>query len=67
MASFAAQLKGKFFGVVNCFTGWASGGAGVDKDTPPEESTKLCTVQQVRFAYSSSSMITCEWTVIGCN
>ncbi|KAG0527718.1 hypothetical protein BDA96_06G257200 [Sorghum bicolor] len=48
MASFAAQLKVKFLGVVDRITGWANDGASVDKDTPPEEeeSAKLRTVQQ---------------------
>jgi hypothetical protein len=51
MASFAAQLKGKFLGVVDRITGWASGGTGVDKDsTLPEESAKLRTVQ-VHFVF----------------
>jgi hypothetical protein len=46
MASFTAQLRDKFLGVIDHITGWAS---GVAKDTPPEESTKLQsrTVQQV--------------------
>ncbi|NP_001350712.1 uncharacterized protein LOC100275325 [Zea mays] len=45
MASFTAQLRDKFLGVIDHITGWAS---GVAKDTPPEESTKLQsrTVQQ---------------------
>jgi hypothetical protein len=30
MASFAAQLKGKFLDVVDRITGWASGGSGID-------------------------------------
>jgi hypothetical protein len=47
MASFAAQLRDKFLGVIDNITGWTS--SGVAKDTPPEESTKLQsrTVQQV--------------------
>nr|ACG46493.1 hypothetical protein [Zea mays] len=46
MASFAAQLRDKFLGVIDNITGWTS--SGVAKDTPPEESTKLQsrTVQQ---------------------
>jgi hypothetical protein len=46
MASFAAQLKDKFLGVIYRVTGWSSGGAGVGKDTIlPEEPTKFAIVQ----------------------
>ncbi|KAG0527719.1 hypothetical protein BDA96_06G257300 [Sorghum bicolor] len=48
MASFAAQLKDKFLGVIYRVTGWSSGGAGVGKDTIlPEEPTKFAIVQPV--------------------
>ena len=45
MASFAAQLKDKFLGVLDRITGWGSGGAGVGKHTLPEEPAKFHIVQ----------------------
>jgi hypothetical protein len=51
MASFAAQLKDKFLGLVDRVTGWGGCGCGCgtgasrDKDVP--EATKLPNVQQV--------------------
>jgi hypothetical protein len=45
MASFAAQLKDKFLGVVERITGWGSGGAAVGKHTLPEEPADFHIVQ----------------------
>jgi hypothetical protein len=45
MASFAAQLKDKFLGVVERITGWGSGGAALGKHTLPEEPADFHIVQ----------------------
>ena len=47
MASFAAQLKDKFLGLVDRITGWGGCGTGAGRDKDVPEATKLPNVQQV--------------------
>ncbi|CAD6259372.1 unnamed protein product [Miscanthus lutarioriparius] len=63
MASFAAQLKDRFLGLVDRVTGWGGCGTGAGRDKDVPEATNVPNVQQVLLQnhLASQFLVDCYW------